>query len=163
GGHDHTFSVARALVFGVDPGPQVRPPLLLEGNNPRGGPPWSERERRPKWAEADTTPSRRARGWLRGGAPAGARRPAPAGRPPPRRDPEDEGPSGPAAVPQQRRTFSFGPLSLRPGRPRRTKSGKLLVPLAVLKDGREIDRLPLSDSLNGRREVAAALRACAGP
>ncbi len=64
GGHDQTFSVARAIVYGFDLGPDVGFGLLESYYNPRCQPPWSEKELRHKCAEADAKPYSKPRGWL---------------------------------------------------------------------------------------------------
>lgn len=76
GGHDQTFTVARALVTGfcLSEGDAMR--LLLEYNT-RCSPPWSEQELRHKLESASSTPSNKPRGWL-----LGDRRLLPAVRPP---------------------------------------------------------------------------------
>jgi putative DNA primase/helicase len=82
GGHDQTFAVARAVVYGFDLGPDVGFELLADCYNPRCLPEWSEKELRHKCRDADTRPCRLPRGWLldddRGQRPAG---PASEGRP----------------------------------------------------------------------------------
>jgi hypothetical protein len=64
GGHDQTFAVARAVVWGFDLGPEVGFCLLWDHYNPRCAPPWSEKELRHKCEEADRVPFDKPRGWL---------------------------------------------------------------------------------------------------
>jgi hypothetical protein len=66
GGHDQTFAVARAVVYGFNLGPDVSYQLLAEHYNPRCVPPWSEKELRHKVEEADTKPLDKPRGYLLG-------------------------------------------------------------------------------------------------
>jgi putative DNA primase/helicase len=72
GGHNQTFAVARAIIYGFDLGPETGYQLLAEHYNPRCQPPWSEKELRHKCEQADTKPCQKPRGWLlegRGPAP----------------------------------------------------------------------------------------------
>jgi hypothetical protein len=139
GGHNQTMGVARAIVFGFDLGPDVGFDLLDRHYNPRCVPPWSEAELRHKCEDADNKPFDKPRGWLlsedRPGAPRGHA-------------------ARPAAAPHQ-----LGPLTLRPGLPRRTKGGKIVVPLSVYRDGQRVDELTLNGSPGGRRDAAKALAA----
>lgn len=64
GGHGQTLSVARAIVWGFDLGPERGFQLLWHHYNPRCQPPWSEKELRHKCEEADTVPFDKPRGWL---------------------------------------------------------------------------------------------------
>jgi hypothetical protein len=64
GGHNQTFKVARAVVYGFDLGPDVGFDLLWQHYNPRCRPPWSEAELRHKCADADTKPFDKPRGYL---------------------------------------------------------------------------------------------------
>jgi hypothetical protein len=64
GGHDQTFAVARAIVWGFDLGADVGLDLLSRHYNPRCVPPWSEKELRHKVEEADQVPFDKPRGWL---------------------------------------------------------------------------------------------------
>lgn len=64
GGHDQTFDIARAIVYGFDLGPDVGLEILLAHYNDRCQPPWSEHELRHKCQEADTKPYDKPRGWL---------------------------------------------------------------------------------------------------
>jgi hypothetical protein len=64
GGHNQTFDVARAIVYGFDLGAEVGFKLLWEHYNPRCVPPWSDAELRHKCLDADTKPFDRARGYL---------------------------------------------------------------------------------------------------
>jgi putative DNA primase/helicase len=64
GGHDQTFAVARAIVYGFDLGPEAGYQLLAEAYNPRCQPPWPERDLRHKCRDADEKPCRKPRGWL---------------------------------------------------------------------------------------------------
>jgi hypothetical protein len=52
------------------------------------------------------------------------------------------------------KTFTLGSLTLRPGAARRTKGGKLIVPVAVLKGATQVNLFQLSESLSGRKEAA---------
>jgi hypothetical protein len=63
-GHDQTFEVARATVFGFALGQEVGYRILAEHYNPRCVPPWSERDLRHKCAEADSKPYDKPRGYL---------------------------------------------------------------------------------------------------
>jgi hypothetical protein len=71
GGHDQTFEVARAIVFGFDLGPEVGYRLLADHYNPRCAPPWTEPELRHKCAEADSKPYDKPRGYLLHTLPSG--------------------------------------------------------------------------------------------
>jgi hypothetical protein len=142
GGHDQMFDVARAIVFGFDLGPDAGFDLLWCHYNPRCQPEWSEKELRHKCAEADTKPYGKPRGWLlnedRPAAPRGqATRPA-------------------APV------FQLGPLTLRPGPPRRTALGKIVASVAVYRDAQRVDELPVNGSADGRKKAAKALAAHLG-
>jgi hypothetical protein len=64
GGHDQTFDVARAVVYGFDLGPEVGFDLLWQHYNPRCVPPWSEAELRHKCEDADQKPFDKPRGYL---------------------------------------------------------------------------------------------------
>jgi hypothetical protein len=64
GGHDQTFDVARAIVFGFDLGPAVGYDLIHQYYNPRCKPPWSEAELRHKCQDADVKPYDKSRGYL---------------------------------------------------------------------------------------------------
>jgi hypothetical protein len=64
GGHDQTFEVARAVVYGFDLGAEVGFELLWRYCNPRCQPPWSEAELRHKCLDADTKPFDKPRGYL---------------------------------------------------------------------------------------------------
>jgi hypothetical protein len=64
GGHDQTFAVARAIVYGFSLGPEVGYELLTKHFNPRCLPPWSEKELLHKCEEADTQPFDKPRGYL---------------------------------------------------------------------------------------------------
>jgi hypothetical protein len=64
GGHDQTFEVARAVVWGFDLGAVVGFDVLWHHYNPRCQPPWSEAELRHKCADADTKPFDKPRGYL---------------------------------------------------------------------------------------------------
>jgi hypothetical protein len=66
GGHDQTFAVARAVVYGFNLGPDVGYQLLAEHYNPRCVPPWSQKELRHKVEEADTKLYDKPRGYLLG-------------------------------------------------------------------------------------------------
>jgi hypothetical protein len=63
--------------------------------------------------------------------------------------PGGEAPGG-GAVP-------LGPLTLRPGPPRQTAAGKIVLPLGVFRGGVLIDQLPLSSAASGRRDAARIL------
>jgi hypothetical protein len=71
GGHDRTFAVARAVVYGFGLGPDVGYQLLTEHYNPRCVPPWSEQELRHKCQDADTREFDKPRGWLLGSTASG--------------------------------------------------------------------------------------------
>jgi hypothetical protein len=64
GGHNQTYAVAVAVVWGFDLGPDLGFDLLWAEYNPRCQPPWSEAELRHKCADAATKHHDRARGWL---------------------------------------------------------------------------------------------------
>jgi hypothetical protein len=64
GGHNQTFDVARAVVYGFNLGPDAGFDLLWQHYNPRCLPPWSETELRHKCLEADTKPFDKPRGYL---------------------------------------------------------------------------------------------------
>jgi hypothetical protein len=64
GGHDQTFEVARAVVYGFDLGPEAGFGLLQQHYNPRCQPPWSDGDLRHKCEDADTKPFDKARGYL---------------------------------------------------------------------------------------------------
>jgi hypothetical protein len=64
GGHDQTFDVARAVVWGFDLGEDAGFDLLWQHYNPRCQPPWSEAELRHKCQQADTVPYDKPRGHL---------------------------------------------------------------------------------------------------
>jgi P4 family phage/plasmid primase-like protien len=66
GGHDQTFSVARAVVWGFDLGVERGLAVMLEEFNPKCTPPWTEPEMRHKCEEADTVPFDKPRGYLLG-------------------------------------------------------------------------------------------------
>jgi hypothetical protein len=55
--------------------------------------------------------------------------------------------------------FAVGELVVRPGTPRQTESGKIIVPLRLLRDGKTIDSFQLSNSGNGRKAGANIIRA----
>jgi hypothetical protein len=54
--------------------------------------------------------------------------------------------------------FTVGPLALRPGPAYRTPSGKLSLPVAVLRAGTPVDQLLLTSSASGRQAAAKLLR-----
>lgn len=64
GGHPTTFTVARAIVYGFDLGPEIGFRFLWTDYNPSCKPPWSERELRHKCKEADEKPFSKPRGYL---------------------------------------------------------------------------------------------------
>jgi hypothetical protein len=64
GGHNRTFDVARAIVYGFDLGPDVGFGLLKQHYNPRCQPPWSDKELRHKCEDAHTNLFDKPRGWL---------------------------------------------------------------------------------------------------
>jgi hypothetical protein len=64
GGHNQTFEVTRAIVYGFDLGPVAGFDLLWQRYNPRCVPPWTEAELRHKCEEADTKPFDKPRGYL---------------------------------------------------------------------------------------------------
>jgi hypothetical protein len=53
--------------------------------------------------------------------------------------------------------FSLGPLVLRPGRPRQTPAGKLVLAVRVHRDGRPLDQVDLASSTGGRKAAADRL------
>jgi hypothetical protein len=55
-----------------------------------------------------------------------------------------------------------GPLRLRAGTPRRTESGKLSVPVTVIKGGQAVDHIQLTSTAHGRKEAVRLLTAHAG-
>jgi hypothetical protein len=63
-GHDQTFEVARAVVYGFDLGAETGFDLLRRHYNPRCMPPWSETELRHKCLDADTKPFDKPRGYV---------------------------------------------------------------------------------------------------
>jgi hypothetical protein len=69
GGHDQTFAVARAVVWGFNLGSAGGYDLLAAHYNPRCEPPWSEEELRHKCDDADREPFDKPRGYLLGDAP----------------------------------------------------------------------------------------------
>ena len=60
-------------------------------------------------------------------------------------------------------TFTIGPVTLIPGKGRKTPSGKLIVQVAVKKGDVLINTFPLSNSLGGRKDAARLLRGYMGP
>ena len=64
GGHDQTFSAARAMVYGFDLGEDVAFDLLVSDYNPRCLPSWTDKELRHKVQDANSKPFNLARGWL---------------------------------------------------------------------------------------------------
>jgi hypothetical protein len=64
GGHDQTFDVVRAVVYGFNLGAEVGFELLWRHYNTRCLPPWSESELRHKCHDADTKPFDKPRGYL---------------------------------------------------------------------------------------------------
>jgi hypothetical protein len=64
GGHNQTFEVARAIVYGFDLGPDIGFDVLRQYYNPTCRPPWSEKELRHKCQDADTKPFDKPRGYL---------------------------------------------------------------------------------------------------
>jgi hypothetical protein len=64
GGHNQTFEVARAIVYGFDLGAEAGFNLLWQHYNPRCVPPWSEAELCHKCEDADTKPFDKPRGYL---------------------------------------------------------------------------------------------------
>jgi hypothetical protein len=50
--------------------------------------------------------------------------------------------------------FPVGLLVVRPGTPRQTAGGKVMVPLTLCRDGKVIDHIQLNDSIAGRRSAA---------
>jgi hypothetical protein len=74
-GHDQTYAVARAVVYGFDLGPEIGYDLLSVFYNPRCKPEWSESELRHKCHDAHIDPFDKPRGYLLDAD----ERPAPAG------------------------------------------------------------------------------------
>jgi hypothetical protein len=80
GGHDQTLTVARAVVYGFNLGPEFGYQLLEEHWNPRcidkSGQlcPWSEDEFRRKCMQAHTVPFNKPRGYLLGPTPVNAQK-----------------------------------------------------------------------------------------
>jgi len=66
GGHNQTFEVARAIVYGFNLGPDIGYNLLSQHYNPRCLPPWSVDDLKRKCNEADTRPYDKPRGYLLG-------------------------------------------------------------------------------------------------
>ena len=64
GGHDQTFKVARAIVYGFNLGTEVGFEVIREHYNPRCEPIWSESELRHKCEDADRIPYSQPRGYL---------------------------------------------------------------------------------------------------
>lgn len=64
-GHDATFYVARAVVYGFDLGAEDGFDLLKQYFNPKCRPEWSDRELMHKCQDADDLPFGEPRGWLR--------------------------------------------------------------------------------------------------
>jgi hypothetical protein len=58
--------------------------------------------------------------------------------------------------------WTLGTITVRPEAARRTRGGKLIVPLVVLHGDRPVDRLSLPETVSGRKEVAKALCRLAG-
>lgn len=65
-----------------------------------------------------------------------------------------DAPASPPPPPDEHR---LGDLVIRPGRPRRTPAGKLVVPVSVRRDGAVVDDLALTSSASGRKDGARAL------
>ncbi len=84
-GHDQTFAVARAVVYGFDLGPEQGFTLLWTHYNPHCLPPWTEAELRHKCRDADAQAFDKPRGWLLNGKPPAETRAADrrTGDPPP--------------------------------------------------------------------------------
>jgi hypothetical protein len=72
GGHNTTFSVARAVCWGFDLGAELGFQVLWQHYNPRCQPPWSEQELRHKCHDAVTQSYSKPRGWLLSEDPAAA-------------------------------------------------------------------------------------------
>jgi hypothetical protein len=149
-GHGQTFDVARAVVYGFEFGVEAGLELLLRHYNPKCVPEWTEAELRHKCQDADTKPFDKPRGWLlnedrRAGQRGGHAGNCNAG-------PGDERPSRP-------KTFTLGPLTLRPGRPRQTASGKISVPVTAEKAGKVVYPFVISTAASGRAAPARTLAA----
>jgi hypothetical protein len=144
-GHRATFAAALVLVRGFSLSPAEARPILNE-YSARCVPPWSEKELDHKLRQA-VDKGRLPFGYLLnrpGPAPGGdayASRNGQSGDAPP---PPDEIPCG--------------PLALRPGRPRRSPSGKLAVPVRVYRGGSPVDQVDVTSSANGRAAAARLLR-----
>jgi len=63
-GHNQTFDVARAIVYGFNLGPEIAYDLLAAHYNPRCVPSWTESELRHKCNEANVKPFEKPRGYL---------------------------------------------------------------------------------------------------
>jgi hypothetical protein len=64
GGHNRTFGVARAIVWGFDLGAEAGFEVLQQHYNPRCRPPWSDAELWHKCEDADRVSCDKPRGWL---------------------------------------------------------------------------------------------------
>jgi hypothetical protein len=58
---------------------------------------------------------------------------------------------------ETRTEFPVGSLVIRPDKPRQTDGGKVIVPLTLIRDGKPVDRLTVSDSAGGRKTAAALI------
>jgi hypothetical protein len=133
GGHRALWAVALVAVRGFGLTVDEARPILQEYSG-RCRPPWSDLEIGHKLTDADEK-SRLPRGYLLN------RRPNPSAGGTARR----QGAAEPV--------FPLGPLTLRPGRPRRSPSGKVTVPVAVLRGSVVVDQVPLSNSASARRDA----------
>jgi hypothetical protein len=64
--------------------------------------------------------------------------------------------------PEPPKTWTLGSVKLLPETGRRSASGKLTVPIVVLRGSQEVDRIPLPETASGRRTVAKQLLNYAG-
>jgi hypothetical protein len=60
--------------------------------------------------------------------------------------------------PAPARVFPLGSVTLKPGAARRTKGGKLVVQVALLKGDKQVNLFPLNDSLGGRKDAEKLIK-----
>lgn len=133
-GHNATLYAARAMVYGFDLGETEGLRLLLQHYNQRCVPPWTENELAHKCHDADRLPFDKPRGWLR--------------------DADNRQQGGKKAADG----IPIGPLVLVPGKPRQTPSGKIVIPVRLLRDGQAFDQVEIMTSVHGRKQSSALLR-----
>jgi putative DNA primase/helicase len=68
----------------------------------------------------------------------------------------------PAANGRKSSKFTLGPLALEPGQPRQTQSGKITLPVNVLRDGVIVFPFVLTNAASGRKEPIRVLRQLLG-